>query len=396
MFFRSALSRPGQGAARAVAMVGSRTRGVRVGALVENQARPVPAVSSLSFSGGKQKVDYTVNGARGFHGGTSISTLPGWDVSSRMIELGDANFAGNAHGGRLVHMMTQSAYAAGMRWINGVRGPHSGHFDLALATLAATSFHAPVHIGDSVDIRSRVELTTNSTVQINVELYAENLFRPGEKRLCNSTTVWFVAIEKSHPSEIVVAKGVPLFPGTANHSGDVAVARNEQRRNAQALEQSSQQELLKRFDKSSLWNASLAKIVGQGDVRMNSFATGGMVIKLMDEAAALSCLRHSRASNCVTASMDVLSFVKPLLKGQMVCVQARPTFASGKSLEIEIIVQGEDMSTGEKHITAHGHFIFVALDANGKALPMPPLDVEPDADAIERNKQRKAARASKS
>ncbi len=309
----------------------------------------------------------------------------GYDISSRLIVIPDANFAGNAHGGKLVHYMTQSAFAATIRYLNTLSNEKHSLFDTTLGTLAETNFLFPVHIGDVIEVRSRVELSSNSTIQVGVELFAENLYT-GRKRLSNSTTAWFVALKPGCQNDLVVAKGIPQMEALSAE----AELRYTQQKTTRQLQHFSESELLDRFQNGD-WNASMAKIVDQQDVLRNNFASGEFVIKFMDETAYLSCVRHNCTMNCVTARIDRLQFVSPMKKGTLCSVKARPTFASNRSLEIELVVTGEDLARKTKRVVAYGFFVFVSLDGDGKALPMKPLKTV-DAVAMARYQRNRESR----
>ena len=87
-----------------------------------------------------------------------------------------------------------------------------------------------------------------------------------------------------------------------------------------------------------------------------------------------------------------------MLNGDLLEIIARPTFASRKSMEIEVVVRAESLSSGRKRVTTRGHFTFVSLDAGGGTLPIPPLEPANAAeqerfdDGLARYEARKRAR----
>ena len=99
---------------------------------------------------------------------------------------------------------------------------------------------------------------------------------------------------------------------------------------------------------------------------------GGELMKLMDNAAAAVALRHSQ-NFVVTAEVDNIVFKSPVRVGELVNVEATLTFTSRSSMEIKIEATAENMLTGEKHPVLTAHYIFVAVDASGETLEVPPL-----------------------
>jgi acyl-CoA hydrolase len=99
---------------------------------------------------------------------------------------------------------------------------------------------------------------------------------------------------------------------------------------------------------------------------------GGELMKLMDNAAAAVALRHSQ-NFVVTAEVDKITFKSPVRVGELVNVDARLTFTSRSSMEVLMVATAENMLTGEKRQVLTAHYIFVAVDAAGKVLEVPPL-----------------------
>lgn len=99
----------------------------------------------------------------------------------------------------------------------------------------------------------------------------------------------------------------------------------------------------------------------------------------IDIAAAISAQRHSNRS-VVTASIDSLSFIAPVYKGWVVNLKASVNFVSTTSMEVGVRVDAENPQTGDFFHTASAYLTFVALGANGKPTPVPPLLLESEED----------------
>ena len=69
-------------------------------------------------------------------------------------------------------------------------------------------------------------------------------------------------------------------------------------------------------------------------------------MKLVDEAAGIAAVRHSR-QRTVTASMDRMSFLVPIKIGQLVTFTATVNAAWNTSMEVGVRVEAEDPRTGE-------------------------------------------------
>jgi acyl-CoA hydrolase len=112
----------------------------------------------------------------------------------------------------------------------------------------------------------------------------------------------------------------------------------------------------------------------------NAFGTvfGGQIMAWVDLCAAICAQRHA-GHPCVTASVDDLSFKRPVRVGQVVLLEARVTATFRTSMEIQVIVQGEDMVTGERWPTVACRTTFVAVLGDGSPTEVPRLVLETDA-----------------
>jgi acyl-CoA hydrolase len=99
---------------------------------------------------------------------------------------------------------------------------------------------------------------------------------------------------------------------------------------------------------------------------------GGKVMHLVDLAAALAALRHARRP-VVTASVDHMNFLHPVKIGQLMLLRSSVNRVFRSSMEIGVKVWVEDLQTGAVRHTSSAYLTFVALDASGQTVPIPPV-----------------------
>lgn len=143
----------------------------------------------------------------------------------------------------------------------------------------------------------------------------------------------------------------------------------------------------------------LTEIVFPTDTNYHGTIFGGRVMEYIDKVATIAGMRHSRRP-VVTASNDSLDFLAPVKLGEAIILEAFVSWTHKTSMEIFVKIQSENLYTGEKKLTATCFTTFVALDDEGKPVPVPPVIPE-TAEEIklfegaparyERRKQRKAA-----
>ncbi len=120
---------------------------------------------------------------------------------------------------------------------------------------------------------------------------------------------------------------------------------------------------------------------------------GGWVMKLVDEAGALACMRHAQR-RVVTVAVDSMSFRKPVKVGDLVLLTAEVAFVGRTSMESEVLVHTENPISGERIWTNTAYLVYVALDDDGNPVPVPPLIAETDDERrkLEEGRERQARR----
>jgi len=113
----------------------------------------------------------------------------------------------------------------------------------------------------------------------------------------------------------------------------------------------------------------------------NPFGTafGGAIVAWIDMVAGMAAQRHC-GTEAVTASMDSLDFHVPIRVGEIVLLRTMVNYAGRTSMEVGVQVIRENPTTGEQVVTTTAHLTFVALDANKRPCPVPPLIPETDAE----------------
>jgi acyl-CoA hydrolase len=120
---------------------------------------------------------------------------------------------------------------------------------------------------------------------------------------------------------------------------------------------------------------------------------GGEVMAWVDTVAAVAAMRHTEKP-VVTASIDTLHFLAPIRLGWIVTLDASVNFSGRTSCEVGVKVVAQDPIRGEHHHTASAYLTFVALDANGRPTPMPPVipETPKDKERFEAAQERRRAR----
>jgi acyl-CoA hydrolase len=106
---------------------------------------------------------------------------------------------------------------------------------------------------------------------------------------------------------------------------------------------------------------------------------GGIMMQWIDVCAGVAAMRHASGA-VLTASIDRLDFLSPVRVGEIVVLQAQVNYAGRTSMEVGCRVETEDMRTGTRRYVTKSYLTFVAVDADGKPRPIPPLELVTDHD----------------
>jgi acyl-CoA hydrolase len=120
---------------------------------------------------------------------------------------------------------------------------------------------------------------------------------------------------------------------------------------------------------------------------------GGVVLSMMDTTAAVSAIRHARLA-CVTVSVDRVDFREPIHVGDLVIMKSSVNYVGRTSMEVGVRVETENLVTGVRRHTNSCYLTFVAVDRNGRPVPVPPLkpDSPDEVRRYEAAKQRRERR----
>jgi uncharacterized protein (TIGR00369 family) len=128
-----------------------------------------------------------------------------------------ANFAGNVHGGKLLKLLDQVAYACASRY--------AGRYVVTLS-VDQVMFRRPVHVGELVTLMASVNHTGTSSMEVGIKVIAEDI-RSQAARHVNSCFFTMVAVDDERRPVPVP----PLRPASADERRRhaAAVVRKEMR-----------------------------------------------------------------------------------------------------------------------------------------------------------------------
>jgi len=113
--------------------------------------------------------------------------------------------------------------------------------------------------------------------------------------------------------------------------------------------------------------------MGAGEANLAGNVHGGVIMYLCDEVAGIAAVRHCGA-RVVTVAMDRMTFLHPVYIGHLVTVKATVNAAWRSSMEVGVRVEAENIRSGEVTHTSTAYVTMVALDEEGRATAVPPVE----------------------
>ena len=108
---------------------------------------------------------------------------------------------------------------------------------------------------------------------------------------------------------------------------------------------------------------------------------GGQLLMWIDELAGIVATRHSEC-RITTASIDNLNFKKAAFLNDTVVLIGKITHVGRSSMEVRVDTYMESLD-GMRHVINRAYVVMVAIDEEGKAVPVPGLIVETESEKAE-------------
>src|SRR5690242_21934306 len=89
------------------------------------------------------------------------------------------------------------------------------------------------------------------------------------------------------------------------------------------------------------------RMMGLQDANLQGNVHGGVIMRMVDEAAAIVAIKHSQRPTVVTARVERFDFLAPAFIGDVVSVHCELHYVGRTSMEIGVEVTAEDLMTRE-------------------------------------------------
>ena len=120
---------------------------------------------------------------------------------------------------------------------------------------------------------------------------------------------------------------------------------------------------LKKTANESKAETTLMMLPSDANPKGNVF--GGVILKHVDLIAGIVAKRHANQSNVVTASIDRMTFIKPIFIGNSLILEARLNYVKRSSMEIEVNIFAEDLDYNIRVHAGRAYVTTVSIDKYG-------------------------------
>src|ERR1700744_5827910 len=121
--------------------------------------------------------------------------------------------------------------------------------------------------------------------------------------------------------------------------------------------------------------SEMTELILPNDTNTLGNLLGGRLMHFIDLVGAMAAYRHSR-THVVTASMDHIDFIAPVHVGDLLILKSSVNRAFNTSMEVGVKVWVENTLAGMHRLVASAYLTFVAVDAQGRRVPVPQLLLE--------------------
>ena len=150
---------------------------------------------------------------------TAFKTIDSSRISiSELMQPSHSNFRGKIHGGYILNLMDQIAFACASR--------HSRHYCVT-ASVNKVDFLNPIDVGELVTLKASINYTGRTSMVVGVRVESENI-QTGKTKHCNSS--YFTMVAKDDDGNNVSVPGIILNNEQSIRRFSRSITRQEQTR----------------------------------------------------------------------------------------------------------------------------------------------------------------------
>ncbi|MHB0756696.1 acyl-CoA thioesterase [Polaribacter sp. M15] len=140
-------------------------------------------------------------------------------IITQLMLPSHSNFSGKIHGGHILNLMDQIAFACASK--------HSGYYCVT-ASVNKVDFLNPIEVGELVTLKASVNYTGRTSMVVGLRVISENI-RTGNIKHCNSS--YFTMVAKDENGKSAAVPGIILTNKEEIRRFARSIVRQQQGRN---------------------------------------------------------------------------------------------------------------------------------------------------------------------
>ena len=270
-----------------------------------------------------------------------------------------AGAPGQIHGGRMMQWIATVGNMAAARVARG---------HCLLGAMDDIDFLHPVKVGEIAVLRAQVEAIGRCSMEVGVQVFAENLASGLRTQTLNSHLVFVKVDEHLKPTAVPTT----LAPRGAAEEALFAAAqeRREHRLGRLGQRAAAAAEVRDDGDGELRWAFESCRSVLPEDTIFGNTMFPGKLLMDIDEAGGILSMRYIRG-HVMTACVDALDFYAPISTHEVVTFKAALNYVGSSSLEIGVKVLTEVPWSGDVRHACTAYLTFVHLGPDLRPRPCP-------------------------
>jgi len=272
-----------------------------------------------------------------------------------------AGAPGQIHGGRMMQWIATVGNMAAARVARG---------HCLLGAMDDIDFLHPVKVGEIAVLRAQVEAIGRCSIEVGVQVFAENVASGLRTQTLNSHLVFVKVDEHLKPTPVPTT----FAPRGAAEEALFAAARERREHRLERLARSASGAADVRDDEEEelRWAFESSRAVLPEDTIFGNTMFPGKLLMDIDEAGGILSMRYVRG-HVMTACLDALDFYAPISTHEVVTFKAALNHVGHSSLEIGVKVLTEVPWSGEVRHACTAYLTFVHLGPDLRPRPCPPF-----------------------
>ena len=270
-----------------------------------------------------------------------------------------AGAPGQIHGGRMMQWIATVGNMAASRVARG---------HCLLGAMDDIDFLHPVKVGEIAVLRAQVEAIGRCSIEVGVQVFAENLETGLRTQTLNSHLVFVKVDEHLKPAPVPTS----LTPRGAAEEALFAAAQERREHRLGRLGRRAAAAADVRDDGAGelRWAFESCRSVLPEDTIFGNTMFPGKLLMDIDEAGGILSMRYIRG-HVMTACVDALDFYAPISTHEVVTFKAALNYVGSSSLEIGVKVLTEVPWSGEVRHACTAYLTFVHLGPDLRPRPCP-------------------------